>query len=222
MSPIAALKAELDAAIDAALPDGTYDDVTFARIHALIIDLVPHSPTPRPLETQGFVASPWASRFAQFGPRHTAGKPIRHATKLSLQSFNRFPAVEIMVHDIEQEIRVEGAHYNNVAEISTPDGSQRARLIVWGRYSISADAPQRYDVAFYAAELVPPDGTKAEALHTAFGLAPDLELRQLLTPPRLHSDVVYCDDDMRINYGSMGGVYVLRRLHTPGKSVRFG
>jgi hypothetical protein len=33
--------------------------------------------------------------------------------------------------------------------------------------------------------------------------------------------VVYCDDDMRINFGSMGGVYVLNRLNTPGKSVTF-
>jgi hypothetical protein len=32
-----------------------------------------------------------------------------------------------------------------------------------------------------------------------------------LTPPRLHSDVVYLDDDLRINIGSFGGLYVLRR-----------
>ena len=64
-------------------------------------------------------------------------------------------------------------------------------------------------------------GVSGEALRVQFGLEPDAPLRRELKPPKLHSDVVYCDDDMRINHGSMGGVYVLRRLATPGQSVSF-
>ncbi|QIG53633.1 hypothetical protein G6N82_05205 [Altererythrobacter sp. BO-6] len=222
MTQIEELKSELRKAIDACNPDGTYDDPTFDKIHDLIGRLVPHTPTPRPLDKQGFVEGPWGSLYAQFGPKHTAGKPIKHETSMKLQSFARFPDIPIKVEDIEQEIRVDGRHYNNVVTIMTPDEQHHATMIVWGRYDIAEETPQRYEVEFYAVELVAPDGVSDEDVQRQFGLDPDFALRQELKPPRLHSDVVYCDDDMRINFGSMGGVYVLRRLQSPGKSVSFG
>ncbi|KPP96280.1 hypothetical protein [Erythrobacter sp. HL-111] len=221
MSDVEGIKRELRAAIDACQPDGTYDDATFERIHSLIGELVPHTPVPRPIDRQEFVASPWGSHFAQFGPRHTAGKPIRHVSSLKLQSFGVFGDIPIRVHEIDQEIRVEGRHYNNVTEIATPDEAHRAQLIVWGRYDIPEDRPQRYSVEFYAVEIVPPEGVSADDLRARFGLAADAALRRELKPPRLHSDVVYCDEDMRINFGSMGGVYVMNRKPGPGKSVAF-
>jgi len=221
MSQTEMIKAQLREAIDSCQPDGTYDDATFERIHALVKQLVPLTPTPRPLDAQQFVEAPWGSHFAQFGPRHTAGKPIRHETSMKLQSFNTFPDVPIKVHEIDQEIRVEGHHYNNVVSITTPDGAHQATLIVWGRYSIPEDNPQRYSVEFFAVELVAPEGVSADELRAQFGLEPGSDLRRELKPPTLHSDVVYCDDDMRINFGSMGGVYVMNRKHTPGKSVDF-
>ncbi|MBK6597684.1 MAG: hypothetical protein IPG25_07190 [Proteobacteria bacterium] len=221
MSSISALKSDLDAAIDQAGPDGLYDDATFERIHACIKALVPLTPTPRPIDAQEFVQAPWGSRFAQFGMRHTAGKPIRHLSKLSLQSFNRFPAIEIQVESIDQEIRVDGHHYNNVISMTTPDGQHSGRIVVWGRYELLPEEPQRYRVSFYACELVPPEGVAATTFREQFGLQPDLPLKQELKPPKLHSDVVFCDADMRINFGSMGGVYVMRRLTSPGKSVDF-
>ena len=76
-------------------------------------------------------------------------------------------------------------------------------------------------VEFYAIEMVPPEGVSAEELRAQFGLEEGSDLRRELKPPKLHSDIVYCDDDMRINFGGMGGVYVLERLNTPGKSVTF-
>ena len=221
MSENEALKEQLRKAIDACQPDGTYDDATFERIHALIEQLVPLTPTPRPIDAQEFVEAPWGSLFAQFGPRHTAGKPIRHQSSMKLQSFATFPDIPIRVHEIDQEIRVEGKHYNNVVSITTPDEAHAANLIVWGRYAIEPDTPQRYAVEFYAVELVPSEGVSADALRAQFGLAAGSDLRRDLKPPTLHSDVVYCDDDMRINFGSMGGVYVMKRKHAAGKSVSF-
>lgn len=221
MSDFAALKAELRAAIDDCLPDGTYDDATFEKIHELVHKVVPHTPTPRPIDQQEFVQDPWGSHFAQFGPKHTAGKPIKHETSLKLQSFARFPNIPVLVEEIEQEIRVDGNHYNNVVDITTMDGQHHARIIVWGEYRIEAEHPQRYIVNFYAVELVPPEGVSADDFRKHFGLEAGSPLRQELKPMKLHSDVVYCDEDMRINFGSMGGVYVMNRLNTPGKSVSF-
>lgn len=222
MTDIAALKADLRAAIDDCREDGTYEDAAFDRIHTLIGELVPHTPTPRPIDKQDFVESCWGSHFAQFGPKHTAGKPIKHVTSLKLQSFARFPDTPVQVHDIDQEIRVEGKHYNNVVDITTPDGAHSATIIVWGRYAIDPETPQRYAVEFYAVELIGPEGTADDDLRDQFGLEEGSPLYRELKPPKLHSDVVYCDDDMRINFGSMGGVYVMNRLNKPGKSVAFG
>lgn len=221
MSDLAAIKSDLWAAIDAHQPDGTYDDATFDKIHALVKDLVPLTPTPRPVDAQDFVEAPWGSGFAQFGPKHTAGKPIQHETNMGLQTFGQFPKVPIKVHDIDQEIRVEGNHYNNVTDVSTPDGKHHATLIVWGRYSIPEDNPVRYTVEFYAIELRAPEGVSDKELRKQFGFEEDFALYREMKPPKLHSDVVYCDDDTRINFGSMGGVYVMRRKHTAGKSVSF-
>jgi hypothetical protein len=106
--------------------------------------------------------------------------------------------------------------------MTTPDGAHAGQIVVWGRYSLNEAMPQRYDVAFYAVELVPPSGVSDADFRAQFGLDAELPLRVEMKPPRLHSDVVYCDDDMRINFGAMGGVYVLKRLATPGKSVSFG
>ncbi|MFZ4689990.1 MAG: PAP/fibrillin family protein [Polymorphobacter sp.] len=222
MTDIAPIKAELLAAIACARPDGSYDDADFDRIHAAIAALTPLTPTPDCLVAQDFVASPWRSLYSQFGPRHTAGKPTRHQTTMNLQSFNKFPAVDMFVHDIDQEIRVADAHYNNVVSIQTLDGAHKAEMIVWGTYSIDAATPQRYSVNFYAVELRPPAGVSEADVRAQFGLPADHPLKSELKPMKLHSDVVYCDDNMRINFGSMGGVYVLKRLKTPGKSVAFG
>lgn len=221
MIEIAAIKAELLSAIAAAEADGTYGDAAFARVHAAIAALTPLTPTPSPHAAQGFVESPWRSLYSQFGPRHTAGKPTRHRTTMNLQSFNKFPAVDVLVEDINQEIRVADAHYNNIVRVVTPEGGHEAELIVWGTYTIDPATPQRYSVNFHAVELRPPVGVSAAAVRAQFGLEPDYPLRHELKPMKLHSDVVYCDDDMRINFGSMGGVYVLERLPGPGKSVTF-
>lgn len=221
MSEVASLKAELRAAIGDARDDGTYDEAVTERIHALIGQLTPLTPTPSPYANQDFVAGPWRSEFAQFGPKHTAGKPIQHVSSLKLQSFSKFPDVPVKILEIEQEIRVDGAHYNNVSGMTTPDGAHAGRILVWGRYTLDEAMPQRYDVSFYAIELVPPPGVSEDDFRAQFGLAADQPLRIEMKPPRLHSDVVYCDEDMRINFGAMGGVYVLKRLAGPGKSVSF-
>lgn len=223
MSEVAIIKRDLRAAIEACRPDGTYDDDTCERIHALVDALTPLNPTPRPIDQQDFVAGQWRSQFAQFGPKHTAGKPIRHDSSLKLQSFNVFPDIPIRVDDIVQDIGVADRHYNNVIEIMTPDEAHRAQLVVWGRYDLAPATPQRYEVEFYAVEIVPPPGVDARTILTRFGMAADAPPRRELKPPKLHSDVVFCDADMRINRGSMGGLYVLDRVSPvpdPTKAAR--
>jgi len=218
MTDVTPLKTELLEAIRSANEDGTYTDAAYDRVIAAIDALVPHTPLPRPLDDQAKVADPWGTDFAQFGPRHTAGKPKSHENMFNFLSFNKLPKKPLRVLEILQEIHHETKDYNNVHLIETIDGSVQAEFIIFGRYSIEEDEPQRYHVEFYAGELRGEGMTDAD-LHKAFDIPEDKPLRFDLKPPTLHSDVVYCDDDMRINFGSLGGKYVLHRIHQPFMSV---
>ena len=221
MADVAKLKAELLAAIDADDGTGRYGEAGVETIHALIDKLTLLTPIPRPIDQQADVAGPWRSIFAQFGPKHTAGKPISHETRFKFLTFNTFPDVPLRLLEIEQEIHAVSNDYSNVHIIEPVGGGMQAHLIVYGRYTIDPDLPKRYKVEFFRVGLVSPDGHTDDALRQAYGLDANQPLSVSLKPPTLHSDVVYCDDDMRINFGSMGGVYVMSRLHHHGHSVAF-
>lgn len=211
--------ARLLEAIAASRQDGTYEDAVLDRIHAGIEALRPHSAIPAPALEQHRVSGAWRTLFAQFQVRHTAGKPIVHQSNLSVQSFKAFPKLPATVLVLEQEIHHEGHHYNNVVRIEAPDGTTQAHIIVWGRYRVDTALPQRYFVDFYQVELRPLPGQDETAMKAAFGLPADAALLRPLKPPKLHSDIVYCDQRLRINVGSLGGVYVLERLDQAPVSV---
>ena len=221
MPSLPELKARLRASIDQARPDGTYEEAVVDEIHALMQELANNTPMPRPFDEQDKVAGPWGSYFAQFGPKHTAGKPIEHVTSFKLLSFGKFPDKPMRMVHIEQEIHHQSKDYNNVQIIEPVDGGMKAYFTVYGRYDVKEDNPQRYNVEFYRIALTGANGESDDDLRKAFDLAADTPLDVAMKPPKLHSDVVFCDDDMRINFGSMGGAYVMNRNHHSGYSVAF-
>jgi hypothetical protein len=213
-------KAEVLALIDTAGTDGSYDEEQFDRLMAALKELCAMTPAPRPLDDQEFVAGPWRTLFASFGPRHTAGKTLVHETLLSYQSFNKFPKVPVRVIQLEQEIHAGTHEYNNIAYLENADRTARASTITRGSYRDTDENRQRYLVTFHRVELVSDDGRDDAALREAFGLDPDHPLAVDLKGD-FHSDIAFCDDNMRVNYGSVGGVYVLERLYHSGRSVDF-
>ena len=221
MTDVTTLKAKLITATNASDEEGRYSESGIETIHMLIGEIIPHTPIPRPVDEQAKVAGPWKSIFAQFGPKHTAGKPITHETSFKLLTFNNLPDAPLRLLEIEQEIHAVSKDYNNVHIVETLDGGLRAHLIVFGHYAIEADDPKRYRVEFSRVALVSPNENSDVELRQAFGFDPEQSLDVSFKPPALHSDVVYCDDDLRINFGSMGGVYVMTRLHHGGHSVAF-
>lgn len=217
---LAAQKAKVLELVDAAGTDGTYDDAQFDALMDALKELCAMTPVPAPLDRQDFVASPWRTLFASFGPRHTAGKTLVHDTLLSYQSFNKFPKVPVRVIALEQEIHSGTFEYNNIAYLTNPAGTAKASVITRGSYGDASDNRQRYEVTFHRVELISDDGLDDDALREAFDLPPDHPLAADLKGT-FHSDVSYCDDELRVNYGSVGGVYVLERLHHSGRSVTF-
>lgn len=206
--------------LESADEGGKYSDAQFDDLMQAIDDLLPHSPIPRPMDEQDRVASPWRTLFACFGPKHSAGKTLVHDTLLSYQSFNKFPAVPVRVTGLEQEIHAGTLEYNNLAYITAPDGATEAVVITRGRYAEDADNRQRYRVTFSSVELISQAGVSDDDLRIAFKLPPEQAMKIELQA-NFHSDVMFCDDTLRINFGSVGGVYILQRLHHDGTSVNF-
>ena len=198
--------------IDQADAEGGFTDESFATLEAIVDELKLQTAVPAPMDELEKVEGLWETVFAHFGAKHSAGKPKVHDSNLKVQSFNAFPPSPIRVLNIYQEIsRVESA-YNNVIDFVAADGVTPGIIVVHGRFREVPDNRQRFAVDFYAVELRPAPNSDAAALRTALGLEADHALHITLKPPRLHSDVVYLDDHHRVNTGSLGGLYVLRRV----------
>jgi hypothetical protein len=206
------IKNQLLTLIDQADAAGGFTDETFAELTALVDELRSQTPVPAPMDALEKVEGLWETVFAHFGAKHSAGKPKVHDSNLKVQSFNAFPPSPIRVLNICQEIsRVESA-YNNVIDFVAADGVTMGIIVVHGRFREVPENRQRFAVDFYAVELRPvPDGDTA-ALRAALDLDTNHALHITLKPPRLYSDVVYLDDHHRVNTGSLGGLYVLRRV----------
>ena len=188
-------------------------------LKAMIDELVPLTPVPEPIKHPEKAAGVWNSLFASFGAKHSDEKPIRHTSNLAFQSFGKLPMATIHVTNIHQEITVEDQAYNNVIFVANEPRTASAAVVMKGRYAEDHDNPQRYSVAFSNVSLQGTDGQTDEALREQFGLAADTALSVDFKPPTLHSDIVYLDDDLRINFGSIGGFYVLQRLDRAGFSI---
>ena len=192
-----------------------------ATLKAMLDELLPFTQVPRPIKDQHLVEGVWTSLFTSFGAKHSDDKPMLHTSTLAFQSFGKLPMVPAHVTQIDQEILAETGAYNNVVSVQNEARTANAIIVMQGRFSEDPENPQRFCVSFSNVSLNPADGQTDADLRQQFGLAEDVALAKSFRPPTLHSDIVYLDDDMRVNYGSMGGFYVLRRLQREGYSIDY-
>ncbi len=218
MTDTETLKADLHACLDTADGSGGLDEPHYEKLMALIDALAAqnrHIARDRP----EMVAGSWATLFASFGARHSSGKTVRHAADLQIHSLGKLPKAPMQVLSIIQEIDEQGEAYNNVVDFECGPDNTPGRLIVRGRFSCAEDAPIRYQVRFYRAEVQPRDGSTEDALRTGLGLAADASLSAEFPPPPFYSDILFVDEELRINRGNFGGVYVLTRRSAPALSL---
>lgn len=214
-------KADLLAALEGMNDMGGVSEDGFAEMNARVDALLPFTPVPNPAENAQLVEGPWENVFAHFGAAHSAGKTRVHDSSLKIHSFSNFPDIPIRVTQMRQEIDQETKDYNNVVSFTVRDGTVKAVIIVFGRYAPVEAEPLRFNVGFYRVELRSEDGRSDAELREALGLEADAPLIRDFKPPRLHSDVVYVDEDLRINKGNFGGLYILRRLDAAGQSINW-
>ena len=192
------------------------------RLKSLCDRLAAHSPVPEPMNHQQAAEGVWLSRFASFGGKHSEGQPLLHQTTLKIQSFGHLPEVPMRVTRMVQEIEQSSKAYNNIVHVANMAGDLNGLVVMHGRYGPDQGNPKRYMVEFYRVAFRPAEGVEDAAFRNGFGLPADIDLDRQFRPIPFHSDIVYLDDDLRINYGKLGGFYVLERLNSPGHSVLKG
>ncbi|MCC5867415.1 MAG: hypothetical protein JJU27_02795 [Gammaproteobacteria bacterium] len=210
MSDAQQLKARLHACVDTADEAGGLDEENFTTLMGLINDLAQVNPYVA-AERPDIVAGSWSTLFASFGARHSSGKTVRHAADLKIHSLGQLPSAAMQVLSIVQEIDEQGEAYNNVVDFECGEDDTPGRLIVRGRFSCEATAPIRYQVGFYRAEVLPRDGATQATLCAGLGFNDGEPLSAEFKPPPFYSDILFVDEELRINRGNFGGVYVLAR-----------
>ena len=123
-------------------------------------------------------------------------------------------ALPYVAHDVMSDILAtsrRGNAYNNVIDFTTPDRQTDGRIIVHGAYRGEPERPQRFVVDFTGMGIQPRGATTEAALRAGLGLEAGQALSADMKPPKLSSDVIYLDDELRINVGSLGGLYLLKR-----------
>ncbi|MFK7887959.1 MAG: PAP/fibrillin family protein [Gammaproteobacteria bacterium] len=181
--------------------------------------LCPYTPEPRPIDNQQAAQGVWLTRFASFGVKHSDNQPMQHASNLRRQSFGNLSGGDVYVTRLLQEIERSTQAYNNVVHVRNPDGDATAVILMEGTYARDDEDPRRYGVDFKRVSFAASDGKDEAQLRKSFAIADDAPLAVEFRPPKLHSDIVYVDDDLRINYGKLGGFYVLTRTQDKGYSV---
>ena len=219
MDQRSALKEEILAFVGKQDPTLLMSETDKHELRSMLDELAPLTPVPDPIRQQDRVEGVWISLFASFGAKHSDDQPLQHTSSLAVQSFGNFPMVPVHVTEITQEIEAATHAYNNVVFIQNEDRTANAIIVVQGTYSEDPEDPKRFQVRFSGVSLHAADGQSDAELRDQFGLEPDEPLLKEFRPPALHSDIVYLDDDMRVNYGKLGGFYVLRRLDRRGFSI---
>jgi hypothetical protein len=190
----------------------------YAKLNVMIADL--EAITPRIAgEVEEVVEGSWQTEFASFGIKHSMGKNQEHDSDLALQSFNRMPKVPVRVSNLIQEIDQATKAYNNVVTLTPPGGDLKANLVVSGTYRIDETDRKKFHINFYKVGFLMPEGCDAADLRNAFGLSPDQALSVDLPAAKLWSDITYVDQNLRINKGNFGGVYVLSRRQEKAVSI---
>lgn len=189
------------------------------QLKALCDELCPYTPEPRPIDNQQAAEGVWLTRFASFGVKHSDNQPMQHMTNLRRQSFGNLSGGDVYVTRLLQEIEQSTQAYNNVVHVRNPASDATAIILMEGRYSRDDDDPRRYAVDFSRVSITSSDGGDDAHLRSKFGIDDDAPLAVEFRPPKLHSDIVYVDDHLRINYGKLGGFYVLTRTQEKGYSV---
>jgi PAP_fibrillin len=183
------------------------------EIASLALQLEAANPTHDPTARTDLFDGRWRLLFSTFN--------LERKASLAKLSFSKLPDAEVTIGDVFQEVSsVHDQLYDNVVEFEDAAG-QKGLKVMHGQYTVHDG--HRLDVVFDHVFVAPRDARNLGQFRSDLGLDSKAAISVPIprTPP-LHSSIVFLDNDMRINRGVYGGVYVLERLAdvaTPSRTL---
>jgi hypothetical protein len=173
------------------------------KITALAAELEAANPTSDPTSRTDLFDGRWKLLFSTFN--------LDRKASLAKLSFGKLPDAEVTIGDVFQEVSsAHGQLYDNVVEFEDASGKKGVK-VMHGKYTVHDG--DRLDVVFDHVFVAPQDTRALDEFCVDLGLARDTGTSVAIarTPP-MHSSIVYLDEEMRINRGVYGGVYVLEKI----------
>jgi len=196
------------------------------RINALIDELRELTLYPGALNHSDVFHGHWAGNYYNFGSLigGDGAKDQGAGVTASLRVFSmgRLPDIPATHVSTGLEIDSNQGIYNFYSHLKVGSEAVDTHHFTYGRYSKKEDEPDRFFVEFDGFEIIPLDSDLSlEAYCDAIGVVDKSDLKASLLPsPKLWSDIVYMDDEMRIQLGQLGGHYIMFRTDLPMYSLQ--
>jgi hypothetical protein len=197
------------------------------RIDALIDELTPLTPYPDALDHPEIFRGHWSGDYFNMG-RLVGGKGATNqgigvTTSLKVFSMGRLPDIPATFLGAGLEIEPDSGAYNFFSHFALGEKKVPTYHFAFAGYTRREENLDRFFVEFQGFKVVPadPDMPMSEFAAT-IGVDDPASLSAELTPrPKLWSQVVYMDQDIRIQLGQLGGHYVLFRTDRPMYSIEY-
>lgn len=197
------------------------------RIDALIDELALQSKYSRALEHPEVFRGHWVAGYHSIG-RLVGGAAAKDegvgvTTSLKVFSMGRLPDIPATFLGNGLEIDPQTGAYNFTSQFLLGEKRVPTLHFAFAKYRHEAEHPNRFFVDFEGLKVVPADPDMSmEAFAKEIGVDDSAQLTAELQPRiKLHSDVAYMDDEIRIQLGQLGGHYVMSRTDLPMYSIEY-
>ena len=166
----------------------------------------------------------WAGEYFNFGSAGGGGAKDQGAgvvTTLKTFSMGQLPDIPAKHISSALEIDPKNSIYNFYSHMKIGKNLIDTHHFSYGRFSRQKIKPNRFFVEFDGFEIIPQDKSLSlDSYCKEICVARPEDLKATLPKsPKLWSDIIYMDNDMRIQHGQLGGHYIVFKKDLPMYSI---
>lgn len=227
MNRIADLKRELYGLIEETKQGFASDDPRVERLKALIYALSEQNPYTDSVRRAEVHGGRWDAIYWSFGGQaqgRVKGQGTGVETTLADFSMQRLPPIPYVFVDNALENDPATGRYHFHARIKLGKERLPALQYTLGHYVPDEANGNRFLVDFHTFDIRPDDNRPVDESFAAAVGAPDKTKLKAHFPkmPQLYTDIIYIDDELRIQRGQLDGHYVMKRSAEAMQSMWFG
>jgi hypothetical protein len=227
MRTIAELKHELYDLIAETKAGFAAEDPRVERLKAVIYALAEQNPYTDSVRRADVHGGRWDAIYWSFGGQgqgRIKGQGTGVETTLADFSMQRLPPIPYIFLDNALENDPATGRYHFHARIKLGREKIPALQYTLGHYVPDETNGNRFLVDFHTFDIRPEDNRPVDDAFAAAVGAPDATKLRAQFPkmPQLYTDIIFIDDELRIQRGQLDGHYVMKRSAEPMQSMWFG